>query len=224
MSLRRIAITGVSRGLGRAMVDEFVQRGHQVSGCCRSESAVSDLREEFGDSHHFQVVDVKCRDSVGQWCRETIAKMGAPDLLVNNAALINKNARLWEVPAAEFAEVIEVNIVGVYHVLAEFVPLMVAAGEGVIVNFSSTWGRSTSPEVAPYCATKYAVEGLTKALASELPAGLCAVPFNPGVIHTDMLRSCFGAQAASFPDPSDWAQTAVPKLLALSASDNGISQ
>jgi len=206
------------------MVDEFVQRGHQVSGCCRSESAVSDLREEFGDSHHFQVVDVKCRDSVGQWCRETIAKMGAPDLLVNNAALINKNARLWEVPAAEFAEVIEVNIVGVYHVLAEFVPLMVAAGEGVIVNFSSTWGRSTSPEVAPYCATKYAVEGLTKALASELPAGLCAVPFNPGVIHTDMLRSCFGAQAASFPDPSDWAQTAVPKLLALSASDNGISQ
>ena len=190
MTIRRIAITGVSRGLGRAMVQGFVERGHRVSGCCRSESAVAELRDAFGDAHHFEMVDVTCRDSVARWCGQTVASIGTPDLLVNNAAVINKNAPLWQVPAEEFAELLNVNIGGVYNVLVEFVPLMIAAGEGVIVNFCSTWGRSTSPEVAPYCATKYAIEGLTKALASELPSGLCAVPFNPGVIHTDMLQSC----------------------------------
>jgi NAD(P)-dependent dehydrogenase (short-subunit alcohol dehydrogenase family) len=100
---------------------------------------------------------------------------------------------------------------------------MLARGSGVIVNFSSGWGRSTSPEVAPYCATKYAVEGLTLALAQELPAGMCAVPLNPGIINTDMLQSCFGADAGSYPTPEKWAQKAVPFLLNLGPKDNGKS-
>jgi NAD(P)-dependent dehydrogenase (short-subunit alcohol dehydrogenase family) len=62
----------------------------------------------------------------------------------------------------------------------------------VIVNLSSGWGRSVSPEVAPYCATKWAIEGLTQAFAKELPEGLAAVALNPGVIDTDMLRLAFG--------------------------------
>lgn len=57
-------------------------------------------------------------------------------------------------------------------------------GSGVIVNFSSGWGRSTSPEVATYCDTKWAIEGLTKALAQELVPGLATIPLNPGVINT----------------------------------------
>ena len=223
MTDRRVAITGVSRGLGRAMVRQFIDRGHRVSGCCRNESSVEELRGEFGESHLFEVVDVTCRESVADWCRNTVDKLGAPDLLLNNAAIINRNAPLWEVPSAEFADVLNINVGGVYHVLAEFVPVMITARRGVIVNFSSTWGRSTSPEVAPYCATKFAIEGLTKALASELPSGLCAVPFNPGVIDTEMLRSCFGSQASAFPGPEQWAETAVPKLLALNAEDNGRS-
>ena len=99
--------------------------------------------------------------------------------------------------------------------------LRVDAGTGVIVNFSAGWGRSTAPEVAPYCATKWAVEGLTQALAEELPAGMAAVPLNPGVIHTDMLESCFGPDAGSYPHPDDWASRAVPFLLDLGAEHNG---
>ena len=72
-----------------------------------------------------------------------------PDLLLNNAAAINRNAKLWEVPADEFAAVVAANINGTYHVIRHFVPAMIAAGRGVIVNFSSTWGRSTAPEVSP---------------------------------------------------------------------------
>ncbi len=60
-----------------------------------------------------------------------------------------------------------------------------------------------------------------KALAAELPRGMVAVPLNPGIIDTDMLRSCFGEAAASYPDPSRWAETAVPFLLSLGPEHNG---
>jgi NAD(P)-dependent dehydrogenase (short-subunit alcohol dehydrogenase family) len=89
------------------------------------------------------------------------------------------------------------------------------------VNFSSGWGRSTSPEVAPYCATKWAIEGLSRALAEELPAGMAAVPLNPGIINTEMLQSCFGEHASDYPGPEQWAKKAVPFLLSLSGKDNG---
>jgi NAD(P)-dependent dehydrogenase (short-subunit alcohol dehydrogenase family) len=100
---------------------------------------------------------------------------------------------------------------------------MIRRRSGVIVNFSSGWGRSTEAQVAPYCATKWAVEGLTQALAQELPAGLAAIPLNPGIIDTEMLRSCFGSSARSFPGPDSWAKTAVPFLLELTSKDNGRS-
>jgi len=144
-----------------------------------------------------------------------------PDLILNNAGLINRNAPLWEVPVEEFSNVIDVNIKGVYHVARAFLPAMIEAGRGVLVNFSSGWGRSTSPQVAPYCATKYAIEGLTAALAQELPPGLAAVALNPGVIHTDMLTTAMAEAAAGYPDPEAWAERAVPYLLSLGPSDNG---
>jgi NAD(P)-dependent dehydrogenase (short-subunit alcohol dehydrogenase family) len=100
---------------------------------------------------------------------------------------------------------------------------MAKAGRGIIVNFSSGWGRSASPEVAPYCATKWAIEGMTQSLAQELPEGLATVPLNPGVINTDMLRSCFGPSAADFPSANEWATIAVPFLLGLSFKNNGQS-
>ena len=93
--------------------------------------------------------------------------------------------------------------------------------EGVIVNFSSGWGRSTDAEVAPYCASKWAIEGLTLSLAQELPKGLAAVSINPGVINTDMLQSCFGGSADGYIGPNEWAKKAVPFFLKLGASDNG---
>jgi NAD(P)-dependent dehydrogenase (short-subunit alcohol dehydrogenase family) len=93
----------------------------------------------------------------------------------------------------------------------------------VIVNLSSGWGRSTSPEVAPYCATKYAIEGLTKALAQELPPGMAAVPLNPGVIDTDMLRQAWADDAGAYPKADDWARRAAPFLLGLGPKDNGKS-
>lgn len=216
-----VVITGASRGLGRAMTAEFASRGHTVAGCARSKAAVAELQKTFASPHRFDVVDVASDPSVQTWAQSVLKTHGAPDLLLNNAAVINRNARLWEVSAEDFSQVIDVNIKGVTNVIRHFAPAMIAKRSGVIVNFSSGWGRSTDAEVAPYCATKWAMEGLTQALAQELPNGMAAIPLNPGVIDTDMLRSCFGGSASSYPSPAEWAKRAVPFLLNLSAKDNG---
>ena len=96
-------------------------------------------------------------------------------------------------------------------------------GQGVIVNVSSGWGRSVSSGVAPYCASKWAIEGLTKALAEELPAGMAAVPLNPGVIDTDMLRQCWSVEASKYPKAEVWAKAAAPFILGLGPKQNGQS-
>lgn len=220
---RIIVITGVTRGLGRAMAEGFAGLGHVVAGCGRNEADLSRLRTTIGNGHGLAVADVVDEGAVKEWAREVLARYGAPDLLVNNAAVINTNAPLWKVSADEFSRVIDVNIKGVANVIRHFVPAMIARKRGVIVNFSSGWGRSTSPEVAPYCATKWAMEGLTLALAQELPAGMAAIPLNPGIIDTAMLRSCFGGSAGGYPKAEEWARRAVPFLLALGPRDNGKS-
>jgi NAD(P)-dependent dehydrogenase (short-subunit alcohol dehydrogenase family) len=216
-----ILITGVSRGLGRAMTEEFIRLGHTVIGCGRSEKAMAALKKQFPARHDFAAVDVSSDDQVAAWARRILKSYSPPDLLLNNAALIARNAPLWKVPAKEFSDVIDVNIKGVANVIRLFVPAMVARGAGVLVNFSSGWGRSADAEVAPYCATKWAIEGLTNSLSQELPSGMAAIPLNPGVIDTDMLRSCFGESATSYPAPNEWAKMAVPFLLKISAKDNG---
>jgi NAD(P)-dependent dehydrogenase (short-subunit alcohol dehydrogenase family) len=221
VSGRRVLITGVSRGLGRALAEGFVDHGQTVIGCARSEEAVDELRQRHGLPHDFRAVDVADDAQVADWARHVMNQSGPPEILVNNAGVINRSARLWEVPAEEFSAVVDVNLKGVFHVLRHFLPAMIEAGRGMVVNFSSGWGRSTSPEVAPYCATKWAIEGLTRALASELPRGLSAVALNPGVIHTEMLESCFGDAASQYPSPELWAERAVPYVLQLSTRDNG---
>jgi NAD(P)-dependent dehydrogenase (short-subunit alcohol dehydrogenase family) len=220
---RTILVTGATRGLGRSMTDRFVEAGHTVIGCGRSVEGVAELCRLHRPPHRFDVVDVADDGQVAEWAEAILAEGDPPDLLINNAAVINPNAPLWEVAAAEFAAVVDVNIKGVANVVRHFAPTMIARRRGVIVNFSSGWGRSVAAEVAPYCASKWAIEGLTKALAAELPRGMAAVPLNPGIIDTDMLRSCFGGSAGSFPDADRWSRVAAPFLLSIDARHNGES-
>jgi len=182
------------------------------------------LQKQFPAPKDFAAVDVSADEQVGAWAKRVLQSHGAPDLLLKNAALINRNAPLWQVPAQEFSDVIDVNIKGVANVIRHFVPAMIKQGSGVIVNFSSGWGRSTDAEVAPYCATKWAVEGLTQSLAQELSracGSMAAVPLNPGIINTAMLQSCFAGGATNYPAPREWAKTAAPFLLKINFADNG---
>jgi Dehydrogenases with different specificities (related to short-chain alcohol dehydrogenases) len=217
----KIVITGATRGLGRALVEEFLRGGHTVIGCGRSGEAIFDLRMAYQEPHDFSVVDVALDNKVAIWAAKVLENDAPPDLLINNAGVMNATKPLWEIDDREFTKVVDVNLRGTANVIRHFVPAMVARKKGVIVNFSSGWGRSTSPEVAPYCATKYAIEGLTAALAQELPEGMAAVALNPGVIDTDMLRSCWADGAASYPKAEAWAKVAAPFILKIGPKDNG---
>ena len=216
-----VVITGATRGLGRAMAEKFIALGHTVLGCGRNRERIEELRHRYPKRHDFDVVDVTSDEQVQTWAARLHKKCGAPNVVLNNAGIINASAPLWKVNAREFSEVIAVNINGTANVLRHFLPNMIKKRHGVVVNFSSGWGRSAERDVAPYVATKWAIEGLTLALSMELPPGLAAVALNPGIINTEMLQSCFGESAAHYPSASRWADRAVPFILKLDANDNG---
>jgi NAD(P)-dependent dehydrogenase (short-subunit alcohol dehydrogenase family) len=216
-----VLITGCTRGLGRAMVSEFVSRGWTVAGCGRDAGQIAALHSTHAGPHHFATCDVRDDAQVAAFCRSVEGSCGVPDLVLNNAAIVNANAPVWKVSAEEFDRVIDINIKGPANVMRHLLPAMLKRGSGVMVNFSSGWGRCTAPEVAPYCATKYAIEGLSQAAAQETGGKVAVIPLNPGIIDTDMLRSCFGEEAAGFPDAAEWARRAVPFLIKLGPKDNG---
>ncbi len=221
MEQRTIVVTGCTRGLGRALAKGLAEADQLVVGCGRDRELVESLRRELAGDHRVDVVDVADDSAVEQWSTDVLASHGPPHLVVNNAALINRPAPLWRVSAAEFDRILSVNLSGVANMIRHFAPAMIDRGAGVFANLSSGWGRSTAPDVAPYCTTKWGIEGLSRALADELPDPLASVPVNPGIIDTDMLRQCFGGSSSQYEGPVEWAQRAVPFLLGLGRADNG---
>ena len=219
-----VVITGVTRGLGRAMADEFAVLGHTVLGCARTKSQIEELNRLY-PKHDFQPVNVASDTEVNAWAARLLNKYGPPDFVLNNAAIVNLKAPLWEVNAQEFSDEININIKGVVNVIRHFAPSMISRKRGVIVNFSSRWGTKFEQRMAPYCATKWAVVALTRTLAEELrPEGIAAIG-NPGVVKTEMLQRYLGNTAAidtsSYPAPVAWAKIAVPFILRLGLKDSG---
>ena len=219
----RPVLTGCTRGLGRDLVDRFIERGHTVLGCGRSTSHIADLGAKFGAPHDFSSVDVSNGPAVEAWAARVLTSAGAPDLVINNAALMNDPAPLWEVPPEEFDQLMAVNVTGTLNVIRAFVPAMIAAGRGVIANISSGWGRSTDALVGPYCTSKHALEGLTGSLAQERPRPVTAVAVSPGVVDTDMLRQAWDDGAGAYRGPEEGGQRAADFFLGLGPGDNGSS-
>eukprot|EP00249_Psilotum_nudum_P009430 c21931_g1_i3 orf=716-1432(-) len=224
-AVKVVLITGITRGLGRALALELAKRGHIVVGCARNEEKLSSLQAQLsgGSRHLLKAADVVSESSVEDFAKVVLENKGVPDIVVNNAGVINANGKLWEVPAAEFNAVVDVNLKGPANVMRLFLPHMISRKHGIVVNISSGWGRSAAAEVSPYCASKWAIEGLTKSVAKEVPQGVAVVTLNPGVVNTDMLASCFGPSAALYPCPDTWAPLAANTILGITVADNGAS-
>lgn len=227
---RKVLITGVSRGLGKALALELAKHGHTIIGCSRTADNLSSLNADLAaasnsssDQHLLLNVDVRSDSSVEQLARTVIEKKLVPDIIVNNAGTINKNNRIWEVPAEEFDNVIDTNVKGIANIMRHFIPLMIEKKQGIVVNMSSGWGRSAAAQVAPYCASKWAVEGLSRSAAKESPPVIAIVALSPGVINTEMLQSCFGSSASLYQTPESWAPKAATMILNLTMADNGAS-
>ena len=219
--MKTVIITGCTRGLGRAMIPRFIEAGWQIAGCGRDEKQIVELGRQFPSSHLFQTCDVSHENDVAAFCAAILKQFGPPDLVLNNAAIINPNAPMWETSAEEFSRIVDINIKGPAAMMRHLLPAMLKRGSGVIVNFSSGWGRCTAADVAPYCATKYAIEGLSMATAQDTGGKVAIIPMNPGIIDTEMLRSTFGEGAGDFPGADTWAKRAVPFFIKLGPKDNG---
>ncbi|MEI4828151.1 SDR family oxidoreductase [Bacillus sp. FJAT-53711] len=219
-----VVITGVTQGLGRSLIDRFSELGWLIVGCGRSKSKIEQIRSQFDSKHDFQSVDVSDDKAVRVWGEYILQRYGAPDLLINNASIVNKNATLWTISSEEFANVMNINVNGVVNVIRSFVPVMIHNKRGVIINISSSWGRSGEAKLAPYCASKFAIEGLTQSMALELPKEMAVVSMDPGgSINTPMLHSCAPEYISNSPTPEAWSHVAVPYILSITSKDNGKS-
>ncbi|MGX5438720.1 SDR family oxidoreductase [Bacillus thuringiensis] len=221
---KSVIITGVTQGLGRAMVDRFHELGWNIYGCGRSKDKIEELKKQYSKIHDFQVIDVSDSQQVNNWANYILNRHTAPDLIINNASIVNQNAQLWEITAQEFENVMNVNVNGVVNVIRAFVPAMVARKEGIIINMSSSWGREGEAELAPYCASKFAIEGITKSMALELPHGMAVVALDPGgSISTPMLKSCAPQYINESPTPETWSHKAIQYILNITIDENGDS-
>ncbi|AAP09242.1 MULTISPECIES: SDR family oxidoreductase [Bacillus] len=221
---KSVIITGVTQGLGRAMVDRFHELGWNIYGCGRSKDKIEELKKQYSKIHDFQVIDVSDSQQVNNWANYILNTHTAPDMIINNASIVNQNAQLWKITAQEFENVMNVNVNGVVNVIRAFVPAMVARKEGIIINMSSSWGREGEAELAPYCASKFAIEGITKSMALELPHGMAVLALDPGgSISTPMLKSCAPQYINESPTPETWSHKAIEYILNITIDKNGDS-
>ena len=188
---RSIVVTGVSTGIGWGATKVLVQKGFHVFGSVRKAADGERLKAEFGDDFTPQLFDVTDEAAVRAGARQVEAALGGATLagLVNNAGIAVAGP-LLHLPIEDFRQQMEVNVTGIVIVSQAFAPLLGAEGQhrkdpGRIVNISSVGGKTANPFLAPYCASKFAVEGLSESLRRELLAfGVDVIVVAPGAVAT----------------------------------------
>jgi 3-oxoacyl-[acyl-carrier protein] reductase len=183
-------VTGVSRGIGRAIAALLASEGAAVAGCARRMSAghfLDDLDEADCVRHLVAACDVRYREEVTRFRELVLARLGPPDILVNNAGIVAR-ASIETLPEEVWDDVLTANLKSVFLVTQAFLPAMRERGDGRIINLASIAGRQGTPLLGAYCAAKHGVVGLTRALAEELrPDGIAVNALCPGSVATEML-------------------------------------
>lgn len=182
--MRRVLVTGGTRGIGRAVAEAFLQRGDRVLFLYRkSEEQAEELRQLGAVGYRCDLSDLS---ALKETCKRILAEEGSVQVLVNNAG-IAQFSLLHEVTDEMWEAVRSVNYDAPFYLTRAFLPGMIRQKYGRILNISSMWGQvGASCEVA-YSAAKAGVIGFTKALAKEVgPSGITVNCIAPGVVDTEM--------------------------------------
>ena len=178
-------ITGTSRGFGRAWTKAALERGDRVAATARDTSTLDDLRAEHGDALLALVLDVTDREAAFAAVRQAHEHFGRLDVVVNNAGY-GHFGMVEEISEQEARAQIETNLFGALWVTQAALPLLRRQGNGHIVQVSSIGGISAFPGVGIYHASKWALEGISQALAQEVKEfGINVTLVEPGGFSTD---------------------------------------
>jgi NAD(P)-dependent dehydrogenase (short-subunit alcohol dehydrogenase family) len=181
-------ITGCSSGIGRALCERALERGDRVVATARKESTLADLVTRFPNHATALRLDVTDASAVKQVVAQAIAKLGGIDVLVNNAGFGTVGA-LEETEEDAVKDGFDTNVYGPYRMVREMLPHMRERGRGHILNVSSMTGFSGVPGFCFYSATKFALEGMSEALAQEVAQFCIKVTIiEPGPFRTDFRK------------------------------------
>jgi NAD(P)-dependent dehydrogenase (short-subunit alcohol dehydrogenase family) len=177
LSGRNAVVTGGAQGIGRAIVERFLDSGAGVAIWDRDKSLAAKTAREL--SNRGNVIAVACDvtdiKDVERARDDTSGALGRIDILVNNAGIAGQNAATWDYPVDEWNKVMRVNLDGPFHCCRALAPLMIAQKYGRIVNIASIAGKEGNPNASAYSVSKAGVIALTKSLGKELAAHDIAV-------------------------------------------------
>ena len=188
---RIVLITGASNGIGRRLAIDLAARGAIVVGCGRSPErlqAVSAEMQSISPRSATVECDVAKLDQVREMVRGVLSNFGKIDILINNAG-IGMRKPFVETPIAIIESLMTTNYLGAVYCTYEALPSMIARGSGHIVNISSAAGKIGTLNIAGYCASKFAMNGLSESLYYELnPLGIDVSVICPGPVRTDFTK------------------------------------
>jgi 3-oxoacyl-[acyl-carrier protein] reductase len=167
---RAAIVTGGAQGIGLAVANRMLASGARVAIWDRDHALLQKTVAALNKPDHVMGLEVDIADlaTVERATKDTIARFGKIDILVNNAAVVGPNTATWEYPPEAFREVVNVGLIGTFYCCRTVVPHMIAANYGRIVNISSVAGKEGNPKAPAYSSMKAAVIALTKSLGKEL--------------------------------------------------------
>jgi len=204
-------VTGASRGLGFAIAQAVLEKSDAVVAAARNASRAEQV---LGPSDRvFAVsVDVTDRASIQRAADTAVARFGKIDVIVNNAGYGLMGA-VEELDAPELEDVFKTNFFGAREVICALLPTLRAQRAGWIVNISSVGGFTGTPGAGAYNASKFALEGLSEALAQELaPLGIRVLIVEPGYFRTDFLNDSMRTAKATIADYADTAGSTIKTI------------
>ncbi|MFZ7946024.1 MULTISPECIES: 3-ketoacyl-ACP reductase [Bacillaceae] len=182
-------VTGAGRGIGKAIAIALANEGVKVGLLARTEAALKEVASEvagLGVKAAYAAVDVSSLEQVNQAIEKLTNELGTADILINNAG-IGKFATLLEMDPEEWKKIIDVNIMGTYHVTRAVLPQLIEKNGGDIINISSTNGLNGAATSSAYSASKFGVIGLTESLAQEVRRNNIRVTaLTPSTVATEL--------------------------------------
>jgi 3-oxoacyl-[acyl-carrier protein] reductase len=184
LKARRYIVTGGSKGIGRAIAQALVERGARIVITARNRGRLETAAAEIGAQAI--VADVSGEEDVVRSVREAAERLGGLDGLVNNAG-IGGSSPIEALDAAEFRRILDANVIGAALMVREVLPHLRRSGGGDIVNIASTSGLKGDPGATAYCASKFALRGMTQCWQAELrPENIRVILVNPSYVETNM--------------------------------------